>query len=139
MCVRVCTSVYMSCDESGYVFFFYAVRVPSLWLMYITIKLHKFSTISRWIDNDNLHAKNVWQMPPVPPVVVPAPPRRFVSRTNPSFVPSINRTHLIARVSFHSVRASHLPKYSFSLQPMSVINMQTQEGIKTLLCNMRYN
>ena len=61
---------YVSCDESSYVFFFYAVRVPFLVNVDITIKLHKFSTISRWIDNDNLHAKNVWQMPPVRPVIV---------------------------------------------------------------------
>lgn len=88
MCV--CVYEYVCCDESDYVFFFYAV--PFLVNVDITIKLHKFSTISRWIDNDNLHAKNVWQMPPAPPVVVvhsspPAPLptlvrffRNFVSR-----------------------------------------------------------
>lgn len=121
--VYVCMYVYVSCDESGYVFLFYAVRVPFLVNVDITIKLHKFSTISRWIDNDNLHAKNVWQMPPVPP---PTPlPLRIRFR---NFVPgSINRESF-ARPGLRFTEILFL-----SLQPMSVINMQTQEGIKTLL------
>jgi len=53
----------MSRDESDYVFSFYAVRVSFLVNVDITIKLDKFSIISRWIDNDNLHAKTCDKCP----------------------------------------------------------------------------
>lgn len=54
----------------------------------IMTKLDKFSTISRCIDNDNLHAKNVWQMPPVSPIVFSIRFRNFV------------HSSLIAKLSF---------------------------------------
>jgi len=120
----------MSRDESDYVFSFYAVRVSFLVNVDITIKLHKFSIISRWITTIYTQ-KRVANVPcashcrhiPSPQVL------RFSN-----FVPrSINCIHLIASPFSSRGRTSHLPKFSFSLQLMSVINMQTQKGIKTLL------
>lgn len=65
--VSECVYVYVPVMKAAMCF---SMRYAYLFLVNvdITIKLHKFSTISRWIDNDNLHAKNVWQMPPVPTV-----------------------------------------------------------------------
>lgn len=79
--------------------FFYAV--PFLVNADITTKLDKLSTISRCIDNDNLHAKNVWQMPPVPPIICSIRFRNFVR----SFVA------LIARLSFRPIFIEILSPY----------------------------
>lgn len=60
LCVNVC--MWVSVMKAA-MCVLYAVRVPFLINVDITIKLHKSSTINRWINNDNLHATNVWQMP----------------------------------------------------------------------------
>lgn len=72
VCMHVCVSVMKAA-----MCVFYAV-IPFLVNADITTKLDKISTISRCIDNDNLHAKNVWQMPPVPPIVCSIRFRNFV-------------------------------------------------------------
>lgn len=137
---------YVSCDESGYVFLFYAVHVPFLVNVDITIKLHKFSTISRWIDNDNLHAKTCGKCPlslpllsssPIAPSLpLPAPPsslHRFCNFISRSF----NWSHSFNRETIFLEIGSHLPKFSFSLQPMSVINANARRDKNaTVICDI---
>lgn len=75
VCMYVCMHVCVSVMKAAMCVFY---AVPFLVNADITTKLDKISTISRCIDNDNLHAKNVWQMPPVPPIVCSIRFRNFV-------------------------------------------------------------
>lgn len=102
---------------------FYAV--PFLVNADITTKFDKFSTISRCIDNDNLHAKNVWQMPPCP------------SRHSLDSFPQLcSFVALIAKLTFGPDSLSISFSFSFSIHVRHKYANARRDKNATVICDI---